>query len=184
MRLHVPCCGLLLLLLFAPPAEALRCGNDLVREGDPAYRVQRACGKPDWIGSYYRGHGAREEVWHYNFGPNELIRVMRFREGRLQRIETAGRGFVEPRQPGSCRPAEVVAGMSAPELLQRCGEPVQRTSGLVTHHANRQDLSRRKQARRFHPVFVEDWYYEFGSSYLPRKVRLMDGIVAEIEPVE
>ncbi len=184
MRLVAVCTGLMLMIVSVPPAEALRCGSDLVREGDPAYRVQRACGEPDWTRSWRPGYPAGDEIWHYNFGPNDLIRVMHFRDGRLRRIETAGRGFIEPDEPGACRPTEVAKGMSAHELLQRCGEPVQREAGRMKYYSDRPTLPHRKRHHRFHPVFVEDWYYEFGSGYLPRKVRLMDGIVAEIRTVD
>lgn len=177
MRLTAVCTGLILLTLFVPRAEALRCGSDLVREGDPAYQVQRACGEPDWVRSWHPDYGVRDEIWHYNFGPYELIRVMHFRDGRLRRIEAAGRGFRESNEPGSCRPLEVEKGMSARELLQRCGEPVQRETGRMEYPA----APHRKQHHRFRSVFVENWYYEFGSRHLPRKVRLMDGIVADIE---
>lgn len=181
MRLATVCTGLILLIMIVPRAEALRCGSDLVREGDPAYQVQRACGEPDWVRSSHPDYGVRDEIWHYNFGPNELIRVMHFRGGRLRRIETAGRGFRELDEPGGCRPIEVVKGMSARELLQRCGEPIQREAGRMAYPVDRTTLPHRKRHHRFQPVFVEDWYYEFGSGHLPRKVRLMDGIVAEIE---
>lgn len=181
MRLAAACTGLILLVMFVPRAEALRCGNDLVREGDPAYQVQRACGQPDWVRSWHPDYGRRDEIWHYNFGPGELIRVMHFRDGRLRRIETAGRGFREQKGSGSCRPLDVVKGMSAHELLQRCGEPLQRETGRMVYRSDRAMLPHRKRHHRFHSVFVEDWYYEFGSGHLPRKIRLMDGIVAEIE---
>lgn len=45
------------------------------------------------------------------------------------------------------------------------------------------NLPYRKRAHRFDPVFVGDWYHEFGSGHLPRKVRLTDGIVVRIETV-
>lgn len=178
MRLALISCTMLFLLALAPRAEALRCGSDLVREGDLAYEVRRACGEPDWVQSYYAGYGGGEEVWHYNFGPNDLIRIMQFRDGRLRRIQTAGRGFVEPDQPGACRPTDIVTEMSALELLQRCGEPVQRERGWVHYQLDR------PKHRQFREVFVEDWYYDFGDNYLVRKVRLMEGIVVEIDTAD
>lgn len=181
MRLAAVCTGLILLLVFVPSAEAMRCGSDLVREGDLAYQVQRACGEPDWVGSYRWDYGAREEIWQYNFGPGALIRVMRFRDGRLRRIETAGRGFVESDEAGVCRPIEVAKGMSAHKLLQRCGEPVQREIGHMTYRGDRTTLPYHKPRHEVRSVLVEDWFYEFGSRHLPRRIRLMDGIVAEIE---
>lgn len=174
----------MLLLAVAPRAEALRCGRDLVSEGDPAYQVERACGEADWVRYYHSHHGLRGEVWHYNFGPNKLIRVMHFRNGRLRRIETAGHGFVEPDGTGSCRPSVVSRGMTAPELLQRCGEPVQREGGWIRHHLDRSTLSHRKRHHHFHEVFVEDWFYDFGSNYLARKVRLVDGVVDRIDTLD
>lgn len=171
--------ALILSFGLVPRAEALRCGSDLVVEGDLAYEVRRACGEPDWVRRYDTAYGSGEEVWHYNFGPNDLIRVMHFRDGRLRRIQTAGRGFVEPRQPGTCRPNDVAVGMSALELLQRCGEPVQREGGWSVYRPDRPMLPRHRH-ERFHEVFVEDWYYDFGDNYLVRRIRLADGVVIEI----
>lgn len=171
----------LLFVLFATPAHALRCGTDLVREGDRAYQVERACGRPDWVGTYEWHDGGRAEVWHYNFGPTELMRVLHFRAGRLQRIETAGRGFVEPRSSGDCRPAQVFPGMSAHELLKKCGQPVQREGPRVQYLADRARHPHGRTHPGFHPAFVEDWYYDFGSGYLERRLRLVDGIVREIQ---
>lgn len=180
MRLAVLLAGAVALALFAPRAQALRCGSDLVREGDLAFEVREACGEPDWVRSWHAGHGG-DEIWHYNRGPNDLIRILHLRDGRLRRIQTGGRGFVVPNQPGKCRPADLVTGMSALELLQRCGEPVQREVHGLRHHVDRTLLPHHKHGHGFQSVFIEDWYYDFGDNYLVRRVRLMDGIVARID---
>ncbi|MDX1608906.1 MAG: DUF2845 domain-containing protein [Halofilum sp. (in: g-proteobacteria)] len=179
MRTIGACMLLLALSLFAVPAQALRCGTELVREGDAQFEVRRACGEPDWVAAYHDGHASDREIWHYNFGPNELIRVLRFRDGRLQRIRTAGRGFRAQAAPGGCRPGELLAGMSALEVLHRCGEPVQRELRGVVDRVHPRGLGHRP--RRFRRVLVEDWYYDFGSGYLARRLELVDGIVARIE---
>lgn len=184
MRILAIIAGLILLLVPVPRAEALRCGSDLVQEGDPAYQVERACGRPDWARIHHSHFGAHHEVWHYNFGPRKLIRVLHFREGRLQRVDSAGHGFSEPSGRGSCRPIEVKEGMTAPELLYRCGEPVQRETRRMRFHRHWAKLPHLAHHHHFETVFVDDWYYDFGSNYLPRRVRLVDGIVADIETVD
>ncbi len=74
-------------------AEALRCDGDLVSEGDPAFQVRQACGAPDYVQPLHvHVHDTlhvREELWYYNFGPSRLLRELRFRGGRLQRITRA-----------------------------------------------------------------------------------------------
>lgn len=171
------------LATVSPRAEALRCGGDLVREGDLSYSVRAACGEPDWTQAYHGFHGGGEEVWHYNFGPNDLIRILHFRDGRLRRIQTAGRGFLEPDQPGPCRPADIVTGMTALELLKRCGDPAQRDRRRVHYRLDRPTLQPPNH-HRFREVFAEDWYYDFGDNYLARRVRLVDGVVVEIDTAD
>lgn len=110
-------CGLLLL---SQPAEALRCGSRLVRDGMHESQVRAFCGEPiatnhlgfvlrgDYPrsyygfgginGSYYR-HGYITEVMAtelvYNFGPRKLMRVLRFEGGYLVDIKTAGYGYLD-----------------------------------------------------------------------------------------
>ncbi|MCI0517200.1 MAG: DUF2845 domain-containing protein [Woeseiaceae bacterium] len=107
-------CGL---LLFSQPAEALRCGNRLVRDGMHESQVRAFCGEPiathhlglvlrsDYprtygyggISSSYYRYGYVTEVLAtelvYNFGPRKLMRVLRFEGGYLVDIRTAGYGF-------------------------------------------------------------------------------------------
>ncbi len=107
------------LLLLSEPAEALRCGNRIVRDGMHEEQVRAFCGEPSaqrQLGfvirsyypanyhfggvnrSYYR-HGYPTEVlateWVYNFGPRKLMRIMRFDDGYLVDIRTAGYGYLE-----------------------------------------------------------------------------------------
>jgi Protein of unknown function (DUF2845) len=100
-----------LLLLLCPglsQAEAMRCGNKLVYEGDEMAVVEARCGKPVQVThSYimripsYWYHGRRfqlsdEEVqvpvetWVYNFGSRKLMRKLRFEDGVLIEITTLG----------------------------------------------------------------------------------------------
>ena len=167
-------------LLCVDPVFGMRCGTQLISEGDFAYEVRRACGSPSAVqplGSpLYRDHGPSEELWYYDFGDNRLVRVLHFREGRLRRITTSERGLSPGEGDGRCTPADISAGMSSYRLLRICGEPVQRERRYV----------RRSPYPERHPhlvqdVLVEEWIYEFGSTYLARLVRLEDGTVVSVE---
>lgn len=170
-------------LLLPARAEALRCNGNLVDEGDPAFEVREACGAPDYVQPLYaHGHGSGhvvEELWYYNFGPQRLLRELRFRAGRLQHIRTPGRGFRERDRAGDCVPIDVATGMTAFELLNRCGEPVQREArGLLRRdHRGGIDYGHRR-------IWIEDWFYPFGDQYLDRRVRLIDGRVTDIDTVD
>lgn len=167
--------------LTAADAAAMRCGGQLIGEGDRSYEVRRACGPPQAIESLDRGHHGRhaphEETWYYDLGERRLLRVLSFRDGELRRIETRGRGAVaDSAREGACRPTEIRPGMTRYELVRRCGEPAERTHRHVL----------RKAFPRTHPhlvqeVLVEEWFYDFERTYLPRRLRLVDGEVVDIE---
>ncbi|ABI55658.1 DUF2845 domain-containing protein [Alkalilimnicola ehrlichii MLHE-1] len=182
--LHTLTLGLiaLVLLAVAAPTEAsMRCGARLVTTGDRDYDVRSACGEPDhrsMVWSSYlpaRGWIAEEEVWYYNLGPQRLMRVLRFRHGRLRQIETAGYGF-NPDSPGSCRPRDLRAGMSELELVARCGEPdsltIRRRAGSSPPRAPWYGGPER---------IVEEWLYDFGPQHFYRLVILHRGEVERVE---
>ncbi len=170
-------------LLFPGRAEALRCDGNLVSEGDRAFQVRQTCGAPDYVQPLHvHVHGTlhvREELWYYNFGPSRLLRELRFRDGRLQRIRTPGRGFREREPAGGCKPGDVAADMTAYELLARCGEPVQREARSLLQRDHHDGFG-----HRHHRVWVEDWYYQFSDQYLDRRVRLTDGRVTDVDTVD
>lgn len=103
--------ALAVLLPAAARADGMRCGSQLVRDGDGRDKVLKLCGEPVEIEnrsilrrpSYRRGNRiihfgeARVEVpieiWTYNFGPNQLMRRIRFVDGVIEEIETKGYGY-------------------------------------------------------------------------------------------
>ena len=109
------------LMLLSEPANALRCGTRLVKDGMLESEVIRLCGEPvstrqiGWVlrsayrtrrslsgmevQRHYYGHGFFEELvvteLVFNFGPRKLMRLIRFEGGRVVNIETAGYGYLK-----------------------------------------------------------------------------------------
>lgn len=104
--------------LAAPAAHAdsMRCGNRLVRDGDPTSSVIAFCGEPSDVQRrtllrrpyydvrgrlVYFGDGLEEilvETWTYNFGPHKLMRRIRFVDGVVDEVETLGYGYNDPKR--------------------------------------------------------------------------------------
>ena len=101
--------GIVLLALLLLPtlgaADAMRCGSRLISEGDSIDKVREYCGEPSdtqrtWIvrqprfevgGQEYPFKGEEEvpvDLWTYDFGPNKLMRRIRFVAGKVDSIET------------------------------------------------------------------------------------------------
>jgi hypothetical protein len=101
--------GASLLISSAASADALRCGSKLISEGDPIEKVRQYCGEPvatkrTWITRQPRfEYGGQEipfegsedvpvDLWTYDFGPNKLMRRIRFVAGKVESIETLEHG--------------------------------------------------------------------------------------------
>lgn len=110
-----------LLLLFAEPAQAFRCGSKLVKDGMHEAQVVAVCGQPTTrrnlgvaVRNYdYRYHRDTSPGWSayrnpgygslaqeviiteyvYNFGPRKLMRRLIFEGGVLVTIESIGYGY-------------------------------------------------------------------------------------------
>jgi hypothetical protein len=104
------------LLLGTVPVYAdddMRCGNRLISSGDTIDKVLTLCGEPrsrehrtimrrpsyDYGGRIiYFGDGFVEvpvEIWTFNFGPNRLMRRIRFIDGEVDNIDTLDYGYNE-----------------------------------------------------------------------------------------
>ena len=106
--------GITLPMLLMTPAvnasDGMRCGSKLIMDGDSREKTRRLCGEPDDIvhtnimrRPTYIQNGrvisfgdelveTSVETWTYNFGPNKLMRRLRFVDDRLENIETLGYG--------------------------------------------------------------------------------------------
>jgi hypothetical protein len=110
--------------LAAPAhADGMRCGSRLIRDGDARAEVRAFCGEPADVQTrsilrrptytvggriFYSGDGLIEipvETWTYNFGPNKLMRRVKFIDGVVDDVETLGYGYNDPQRgtygPGS-----------------------------------------------------------------------------------
>lgn len=66
------------------------CERTIVSPGETKWEVRVKCGEPT---SASADRSWREkEMWVYNLGSTRLIRIFRFQEGRLTRVETGGYG--------------------------------------------------------------------------------------------
>ena len=168
---------------LSPPVwagDTMRCGNRLVSTEAVAGEVLAACGRPDYRDSWSSAptYAVDEELWYYNFGAQQFVRVLRFRQGRLVSIQSDGYGFDTP--PAShCAPMDVVKGLSAFRLLHRCGEPLTRESFDEVYPLRAGDPAQREGAVR--PIHRERWVYDFGPDTRVRIVTLRDGRVVDVE---
>lgn len=106
--------AVIMLLLASVAAHAdddMRCGNRLISSGDTLDKVLTLCGEPrsrehrtivrrpsyDLGGRIiYFGDGFVEvpvDVWTFNFGPNRLMRRVRFIDGLVDNIDTLDYGY-------------------------------------------------------------------------------------------
>ena len=110
--LAVVAAGLVLAVPVVVRADSMRCGTRLVGEGDGKDKVRTLCGEPTSISfaGYVGGPGYTNapyentypwpgwttvpvEIWTYNFGPNKLLRTLRFVGDQLDDIQTNGYGY-------------------------------------------------------------------------------------------
>ncbi|NKF22769.1 DUF2845 domain-containing protein [Solimonas marina] len=188
-RLSILLALLISSVLLAPrPALALdtvRCGSRLVSVGMTMSEVLDACGEPSlrdaWTPAGNPMLGYAEE-WTYNLGSGQLLRLLRFRNGELQRIDTDGRGFVDD-GPGDCAQLGIVPGMSKYRLLASCGPPTRHHADViqVPYDARHRVYDPRYAYSGWHAVYREHWIYDFGPDRLVRIVELEDGRVTDIE---
>jgi hypothetical protein len=97
-----------LLLLAVGPTYAFRCGTRIITRGDHAEKILKFCGEPtsvqsrlaqrSFISKYGRVYpGLIEELvieeWTFNFGPRQLMRVVRLENGLVADIKHLGYGY-------------------------------------------------------------------------------------------
>jgi hypothetical protein len=96
------------MVLAVAPAHAFRCGTRIITRGDHAEKILKFCGEPtsvtsrltqrafiDRFGRVFPGHveDVVIEEWTFNFGPHQLLRVVRLENGLVADIKYLGYGF-------------------------------------------------------------------------------------------
>jgi hypothetical protein len=107
-RRYVLAAWLVLVCAVGMPAYAFRCGTRVITRGDHATKLLQYCGQPVSVDTRYAERsvttrlgrvipGYREEVkieeWVYNFGPNQLLRIVRLENDIVANIDTRGYGY-------------------------------------------------------------------------------------------
>jgi hypothetical protein len=170
--------------------DSLRCGSRIVSVKALAAQVAAVCGEPVYVDRWefdappYGGFVVDTEVWYYNFGANQLLRLLRFRNGRLVDVDTDGYGF-NTLPDGSCSPSQIVDGESKYRLLLTCGEPIDRRGGsslrpILPQSRVYQQYDHALKNDYVTPVYREEWTYNFGSSARQRTAILENGMVVDV----
>ncbi len=170
----------------AQASDSVRCGSRLVGIDTPQAEVLALCGEPSFRDhrivdrSRYGNTYDEAEIWYYNAGSSQLIRVLTFRDGKLAEVGSDGYGFVTP-SLHSCQPGDIVTGLSKYRLMMFCGEPLSKQAMNLSEPlvvSPRPGLPR--GAAYLVPTYREEWVYNFGSSYFMRTVVIDNGVVSEV----
>jgi hypothetical protein len=142
------------------------CDNRIISVGLTMAEVETDCGEPAWKQRLHDNIVRNplfypEEIdtyvvdeWIYDFGPQRLLRFLRFRDGRLVGIRTGGYGYAGPAVAPTCGSGSGFRlGASKMEILFECGppSPLETPDGTVSAD----------EARRL-AVESDEWTYDFG----------------------
>jgi hypothetical protein len=89
-------------------ADAVSCEGGIISTGDRSADVYAKCGPPNFRDSHQEevvqriDADTKEKVyitveeWTYNFGPNQLIRIVVLKNGEVSEIRTGNYGYPKP----------------------------------------------------------------------------------------
>ena len=170
-------------------ADSLSCSGGIVSSGDSAVDLIVRCGQPEWKESYQEEITDRVdpnlkqrtyvtvELWTYNFGPQQFMRIVTLRNGVIAGIRTGQYGRTKSSDaPGSaCGDRVISVGDTKPDILNKCGEPFYKTSHQEEQKESFDDAGSRKVV-----VTVEEWTYNFGPQRFMRVITFRNGTVVDI----
>ncbi|HXH01701.1 MAG TPA: DUF2845 domain-containing protein [Candidatus Competibacteraceae bacterium] len=160
----------LLVLLGALPAHALRCGTNLIQEGDTIAELFAVCGEPRlrWRQTivfrieqppFAREQYIDQEIWLYVPGSSDFVQVVTIEDGEVVRIEHGRRGREYGGHREACESPSFgpQPGTWAPEVVLFCGPPDERR--LIERRAL--PVAGSAQLAIVRQVDVEEWRYYF-----------------------
>ncbi|SNB45213.1 DUF2845 domain-containing protein [Geobacter sp. DSM 9736] len=146
--------------------EQFACRGVPVEPGDTREEVIGKCGEPAWRDVRVETleeedldngliSGVTEE-WIYEFGHDQLLEFLRFRDGRLVTLHTGNYGFGGNRSGDCDYGGNLALGDSKLEVVAKCGEPLAGQLGEdPSHHPGVED-------RRAGILSSDEWRYNFG----------------------
>lgn len=193
---------IILAVLYSQNVWALRCGTELVSEGDRKIEVLKACGEPvlkdywDEETIAFQGDNTvlmgekgthTVEVWTYNFGPTRFMQFLRFVNGRLDTITTGPHGFstsaLTIKKDSAC--GNLVSEDDRKiEVLIKCGEPTTKDYRTIERIVKHKTKDRSLVSGRKVYINVEEWTYNFGPTHFLLFITLENGVVVNIETGE
>lgn len=95
MRIAVSALALLTIAAAGPAQAGMRCGHELVQEGESAAALLLACGDPLLRQTIALENTSKTEgiveQWVYDFGPGTLLQIVTIEGGNIARIEDGDR---------------------------------------------------------------------------------------------
>jgi len=185
---------LYIVLLAVPPkssyAATLDCAGGIISDGDRRADLLAKCGEPDAkeshdeeIGEHFNTGSSRRiyvtvEDWIYDFGPNQLQRIVTLRNGQVTDIRTGKNyGYSKNSKPGQgeCTEQLVSRGDSKNDVLSKCGEPTWQDS-------HQEELLERLDTGQVRKLFVvvDEWTYDLGPNRFVRIFTFRNGKLVDI----
>jgi hypothetical protein len=167
-------------------AYAFRCSGGLISVGDSKLVLQNKCGKPDWIDRWPERiveqpdtdfeHSVTRinERWIYNPGPNQFIRIITLRDGKVSKIETGGRGFTVVPGMQRCNFNGLSLGTTSAEVRAQCGKPDSQEQRYETV------TEKIAGGRRQVSVTVDEWTFNLGPNHFMRILTFRNGELVDI----
>ncbi len=179
----------LLFSLFSKNSFALRCGNQIVSEGDTSAQVLSKCGEPhirdeqeqqsiEKFGSeYIHKISIPVEDWVYDFGSNRLVQVLRFENNRLSKISSGGYGGIK-KDPLRCQNSLnfVSIAETKAQVLLKCGMPSWKSSEEEILR-----VIKNGPYKEYLKSNIEIWNYQPDIKNPVRVFRFRNGVVERME---
>ena len=182
----------ILLLGFSPSpaiADSISCSGGIVSTGDSVVDLIIKCGKPDWK-EYHQEEitdqfapGIKQrtyiavEQWTYNFGPQQLLRIVTLRNSVVKDVRTGQYGPPKDRRSSEpdCGDRIISIGDTKGDVLAKCGEPFYRSS-------HDEDVVDQFDGTHFRKVVVtvEEWTYNFGPQRFLRIITFRNSEVVDV----
>jgi hypothetical protein len=206
--------AILLALVPLQASYGFRCQGRLVNEGDTKSEVLKKGGEPTGKdsresevlkkGGKPTGKDSRQQevmsnvnalykdiitvdVWLYNFGSHQFVRLLQFENNKLVSIKTRGYGDEES-NPQNCRTLghKIAKGDTKPEVIMKCGEPNHKAQykekRVLTHtyHNMPSYPQNVPLANHIQIIQIDEWSYYLGSNQFSRILRFENAVLVKV----